>query len=1017
MSNTIQAAVTAAGDIDSVIALVASLEQQETPTGRSSYVVTSKGAEVKTAFKVVDASSLIISNNLDGTINPAFPEELQPRDRTRLSSKIQVNNIASSLRPAQLTDSGMSSHGAPIVGADNVVESGNGRSMGIWRAYQQDQATDYRQYLIDHASEFGLKADVIARMAMPVLVRERVTELDRAQFARDSNISDLQEMAASEKAYADAQFLTESVMALFNPSDDGNLLARSNDSFIRSFLREIGDTATAGLLTSDGRPTKQLIDRIQNAIFAKAYKDERLVRLVAEEPDPEMRNILTALNTAASDFAQMQTLSGDAHHDAVSGLVDGIESVDGLDRQAIAALQEAINLVREAKDNGQAVEEVIAQRGLFGDSSPEAEALAMFIVANNRSAKRMGAAFKSLAKRINAELTHQQQALGDMFGGGEVDLRSILTAVSGELEGEFGEGKGLDFAMFESAPGDMDPYLARLIDEATSVPELMRIIQINARVQADSHDERLLMDRFKSTFGFATATGKLDSWLVEQGYSLGALHAMLITAERSQEYRTDLNAAICEGSPAPALGAEKYIDSRITAMKAIATGQASTDWVYQRINRVAMLIPGEYSWKEVSADCVAWFMSREAIPKMMQAEVRDDLEKRLSKASDASGIIDGLQKAKAAINKRLGDISGIMAEGKAIAASAGLTKDLDSNVIADGYIEALTELKAISELVDTTDRLGLADQSTFYIGEIEKVRDKPDVLKRFLGDVFTRHGGMAMYVRQMSFMVSAAELPADKKEDLEARLVSSRSLFSDTVGYPAAITEHIHSRVKAAFDSLLATGNVSDEAAEQWSTALSLPGDISEKTSANSDSRPGYDLRKSAAQAYALAGGNISTLQEISHESKVRAYASVRSRSVVLDGDTDREHVLFHEIGHHVEFSNPHLVMRARAFIKQKAGGRLTYTNSGPRGRAEYHVKTGLSNPYMSKIYMDMSVSNTSGRVLSKAPALNNCRSTEIFSMAMQLYADPDAAAKSVLNDDGLIEFFLGCMKEIQNAD
>nr|WP_249546493.1 hypothetical protein [Escherichia coli] len=286
---------------------------------------------------------------------------------------------------------------------------------------------------------------------MPVLVRERLTDVDRAQFARDSNISDLQEMAASEKAYADAQFLTESVMALFNPSDDGNLLARSNDAFIRAFLREIGDTAMAGLLTADGRPTKQLIDRIQNAIFAKAYKDERLVRLVSEEPDPEMRNILTALNTAASDFAQMQSLSGDAHHDAVTGLVDGIEQVNGLDTQAIAALQEAINLVREAKDNGQAVEEVIAQRGLFGDSTPEAEALALFIVANNRSAKRMGAAFKKMAQKINDELTHKQQALGDMFGGGDVDLRRILSAVSDEIEGEFGEGKGLNFAMFENS--------------------------------------------------------------------------------------------------------------------------------------------------------------------------------------------------------------------------------------------------------------------------------------------------------------------------------------------------------------------------------------------------------------------------------------------------------------------------------------------------------------------------------------------------------------------------------------
>lgn len=438
----------AATSIDAVIGIVAAARFKQTRLGRSSFVVTSKGNEVKTAFKIVDVRDLVISNNLDGTINPSFPAELQPRDRTRLSSKIQVNSIASNLRPAQLTDSGMSSHGAPIVGKDNVVESGNGRSMGILRAYAQGQANDYRQYLIEHSADFGMKSDEVARMEMPVLVRERLTEIDRAQFAKDSNISDLQEMAASEKAFVDAQFLTDSVMAIFNPSDDGNLLAKSNDAFIRAFLREIGDTATAGLLTDDGRPTKQLIDRVQNAIFAKAYKDERLVKLVSEEPDPDMRNILTALNTAASEFAQMQMLSGDAHKHAVNGLVDGIEEAAGLDTQAIAALQEAINLVREAKDSGQALEEVISQRGLFGDSSPEAEALAIFIVSNNRSAKRMGAAFKLLASKINSELTHQQQALGDMFGGGEVDLRSVLTAVSAEMEQEFGEGKGLDFSMF-----------------------------------------------------------------------------------------------------------------------------------------------------------------------------------------------------------------------------------------------------------------------------------------------------------------------------------------------------------------------------------------------------------------------------------------------------------------------------------------------------------------------------------------------------------------------------------------
>ncbi|EII1517468.1 hypothetical protein LGZ35_004213, partial [Escherichia coli] len=40
-----------------------------------------------------------------------------------------------------------------------------------------------------------------------------------------------------------------------------------------------------------------------------------------------------------------------------------------------------------------------------------------------------------------------------MFGGGDVDLRRILSAVSDEIEGEFGEGKGLNFAMFENSTG------------------------------------------------------------------------------------------------------------------------------------------------------------------------------------------------------------------------------------------------------------------------------------------------------------------------------------------------------------------------------------------------------------------------------------------------------------------------------------------------------------------------------------------------------------------------------------
>ncbi|MEW3551369.1 hypothetical protein MZV21_25035 [Escherichia coli] len=270
--------VVMATSIETLIELLKNLPDY----GRVSYVVTAKGDEVKTAFDIVDASALLVSNTLDGKINPDYPQELQPRDRTRASSLLQVNQISKDLRPAQLTDSGLSSHGAPIIGEDNAVESGNGRTMGIIKAYQDGNADRYREYLIEHATEFGIRPEKVESMTAPVLVRRRLTKVDRVQFAKDSNISDLQEMAASEKAFVDADSITPAMMALFNPSESGDLLSRSNDAFIRGFMTQVGATQAAGLVTEDGRPTRQLVDRIQNAIFAKAYKDARLVRIIGD---------------------------------------------------------------------------------------------------------------------------------------------------------------------------------------------------------------------------------------------------------------------------------------------------------------------------------------------------------------------------------------------------------------------------------------------------------------------------------------------------------------------------------------------------------------------------------------------------------------------------------------------------------------------------------------------------------------------------------------------------------------
>lgn len=77
--------VVMATSIETLIELLKNLPNY----GRVSYVVTAKGDEVKTAFDIVDASALLVSNTLDGKINPDYPQETsaaRPDPRIQSSS-------------------------------------------------------------------------------------------------------------------------------------------------------------------------------------------------------------------------------------------------------------------------------------------------------------------------------------------------------------------------------------------------------------------------------------------------------------------------------------------------------------------------------------------------------------------------------------------------------------------------------------------------------------------------------------------------------------------------------------------------------------------------------------------------------------------------------------------------------------------------------------------------------------------------------------------------------------------
>ena len=441
-----------------------------TPEGAESKVKTAKGTEVVTGYSVVEADHLITSHNPStGDANPAFPAELQPRDRGRDASIAWVKKTAQNLDPDLLGKSRRADSGAPIVGPDGVVESGNGRTMAVVLAYQSGKADDYRAWLEEEAGYFGLKPEKVKAMKRPVLVRIRTSKVDRAAFAIEANQSDTLAMTATEKAKSDARRLDDGMIALM--TENGDLAAAENVPFLSAFLRSLGESEAAQYSTTDGKPTSTLIARVQAAIFAKAYADDRLLELTADTAKPEIANIVKALNHAAPEFIQAAAMDPDATSAATGKLTDAVEK--SLNQKAVDALLGASNVIRQAKDAGQSVEEFVQQSGLFGDIDPDVAAMAVFIAKNNRSAKRMGEAFKAMATFIKGEI--QRRQTGDMFGDNEpVDFKDIVAAANRELERMYGAGVetiGLfDRPEVEALASDPTPVAAPAAAPAAEVP-------------------------------------------------------------------------------------------------------------------------------------------------------------------------------------------------------------------------------------------------------------------------------------------------------------------------------------------------------------------------------------------------------------------------------------------------------------------------------------------------------------------------------------------------------------------
>ena len=139
-----------------------------------------KGVEVKFGDDAIPRGNVVLieasqlhPSHRDGRRNPYhFLDEAQPKERTDAASRHAAGKIASRIRPEEITGSVTAYTGAPSVNSRGETIQGNNRSEALLQMYENhpEQARRYKQYLIDHAAQFGLTPEAVAGMERPVLV-------------------------------------------------------------------------------------------------------------------------------------------------------------------------------------------------------------------------------------------------------------------------------------------------------------------------------------------------------------------------------------------------------------------------------------------------------------------------------------------------------------------------------------------------------------------------------------------------------------------------------------------------------------------------------------------------------------------------------------------------------------------------------------------------------------------------------------------------------------------------------
>lgn len=269
---------------------------------------------VKGRVAIIDAGELQPSH-IQGERNPAhFLDEAQPKERNDAASVVSAQKIASNIRPEEITSSVTAYTGAPTVNSRGEVIQGNSRSDALRLMYesQRESAERYKQYLVDHAADFGLTPEQIVSMDSPVLVN--VVDVDDheairlGQFvAQDTESGGVERIKTKNAVQKMGDKIRNFANMLLSSTDDEATFAQlvdANGVEVLKWMNQHGfitDTQYASAFDSRGNLTGEAVNDLKGIMYQSIFTggSTRLEEMFNKMPAKAQRAILA---TAFRDY-------------------------------------------------------------------------------------------------------------------------------------------------------------------------------------------------------------------------------------------------------------------------------------------------------------------------------------------------------------------------------------------------------------------------------------------------------------------------------------------------------------------------------------------------------------------------------------------------------------------------------------------------------------------------------------------------------------------------------------------